>query len=107
MATVLDKLHQDHINMALLLDLLEQQLEHANLLHCAHSLRRLGVIETRYTPPEIRKIYKTVDVIQLRPREQWPDAAREKYAVENGRTKGALALIEWLAEKPTRANATR
>ncbi|MEZ4765082.1 MAG: hypothetical protein R3C26_18455 [Calditrichia bacterium] len=40
---------------------IEKLLGRANLLHTVHKLRRIGAVETRYTPPQLKKIYKTID----------------------------------------------
>jgi primosomal protein N' (replication factor Y) len=61
------------------LDKLEATLAQKNLLYRVHKLRKLGVVETRYLPPKVRKIYKTIDLFELLPHEKWRPDALEKY----------------------------
>ncbi len=71
-----------------------------HLRSIAHQLKRLKIIETRYTAPKTKKIYKTVDCFQLAPPEKWSDAARIKYLKNpTKRSERALALIAHLREK--------
>lgn len=79
----------------------ENLLARPGLLHCAHKLKRHGCLNTRYTPPRSRKIYKTIDCFSLLPKERWPEAAQQKYAgASTKRATRALKLIRFLQEHP-------
>ncbi len=68
-----------------------------HLRSIAHQLKKMNIIETRYTSPKTKKIYKTVDCFQLAPEATWLEAAQKKY-LENPskRSERALALITYL-----------
>lgn len=75
----------------------ETALAASNLLYRTHRLKKLGLIDTRYTPPRPRKIYKTVDLFALQPSEKWPLPAQQKYLAENARRyERARELIAYL-----------
>ena len=82
-----------------------------HLRSIAHQLKRLKIIETRYTAPKTKKIYKTVDCFQLAPSEKWTDSARIKYLKKQAkRSERALTLIthlreNGLVERPALRNA--
>lgn len=75
----------------------ENALAASNLLHRIHRLKKIGLVDTHYTPPRARKIYKTVDWFELLPAEKWPPPAQQKYLAENARKyQRARQLIAYL-----------
>lgn len=84
------------------LDKLEAKLEQKNLLYRVHKLRKLGVIQTRYVPPKVRKIYRTIDIFELQLQEKWLPPAREKYL--NSSQKKYVRARELIAFMTARQN---
>lgn len=77
---------------------IEKLLGRTNLLHTVHKLRRIGAVVTRYTPPQLKKIYKTIDFFRLLPAADWSESAKKKYAGETTRRSKAHDLIDFLSE---------
>ncbi len=85
---------------------IETLLERPGLLHCAHKLKRHGCLNTRYTPPRSRKIYKTVDCFSLLPPECWPPAAQKKYGIPSQiKAERTRDLLRFLQEHPAAERA--
>jgi len=78
---------------------LEKKLATSGLLYRISRLKANQLIETRYTLPKHKKIFRTIDVFSLRPMEEWDEAARNHYGAEGSRRyTRARNLIAFLRE---------
>ncbi len=78
---------------------LSKHLSQKNFLHAVHQLKRQQLIETRYVPPQQKKIYKTVEYYRLNPQNEWSESAQKRYLSPKKRVTKADKLIAFLAEK--------
>lgn len=94
---------EDWIN----LDRLENKLGRKNLLFRIHRLKKLDLLETRYTPPAIRQAFKKIISFRLLPETSWQaevrkhfhDGSSKKYL----RANQLIALMQEAAELPRKA----
>ena len=78
---------------------LGKHLPQKNFLHAIHQLKQRGLIETRYVPPQQKKIYKTVEYYRLNPQNRWSETARKRYLSPPRRETKAYKLIVYLTGK--------
>jgi primosomal protein N' (replication factor Y) len=78
---------------------LGKHLPQKNFLHAIHQLKQRGLIETRYVPPQQKKIYKTVEYYRLNPQNRWSETARKRYLSPPRRVTKAHKLIVYLTGK--------
>ncbi len=76
---------------------LEKKMATSGLLYRINRLKAKQLIETRYTLPRQKKIFRTIDVFSLRPKEEWEETARIHYRAEgSARYTKARNLIAFL-----------
>ncbi len=84
---------------------IENALQSSNVLYRVHLLKKRRLIETRYTPPKVKKVYKTIDFFKLRPQDQWSDTAKTKYL--NGQSKRYARALELIGHIRDNGSASR
>ncbi|RMF61981.1 MAG: primosomal protein N' [Calditrichaeota bacterium] len=77
---------------------LEKELQQTRLMYRIARLKSLNLLESRYSFPNRKKIFKTIDYFTLNPRDRWSPKAKKKYSSNGSRQfQSARELIEYLS----------